>query len=171
MRLIQQHHHGFTLIELIITVAIAAMVIGGGIAGFVSFTDRQEVLNTAKEVQQMMRTAQSKARVRDVPSSCTNPDKPLLFYQVEVQSSEAVLRAGCGTFGSPVLVEVNKKTFPNNVTGPASTIILRFTTLEEGVTDGTNLILSSPQTITIKKAGSTSFNFNVAASGQISNIQ
>lgn len=163
MTLQQKNHRGFTLLELIITVAIMMVVVGGSIAGFVSFTDRQEVLNTAKEVQQMMRNAQSKARVREVPNiaGCITLEK----YRVQYNgSSTFILQAGCknatGTdvFGSGM----RTITLPTGVSvTPSGARSIDFSTLEEGVSGGT--------TFTFTK-GSNVFQFTVSASGSISNI-
>lgn len=75
---------GFTLIELIVSVAILSIVSAIGIAGFISFQDNQKVLSAAKEVQQLYVDAQVKARVKETPGSCTNP---LQSYVVKYTSS------------------------------------------------------------------------------------
>lgn len=158
------HYSGFSLLELIIATAIVVLVAGGGIAGFVSFTDRQEVLNTALEVQQLMRTAQSKARVRDVPDLCDAT--PLTSYQVTVESSSIALVAVCGSSQT-----IKTYTFPNGVTIiPQQSI--KFATLDQLVTkpDGSQLPGDPPLiTYTISK-GTYSFAFTVSSTGAISKL-
>lgn len=167
MRLFQKQHHGFTLIELIITVAIMALVVGGSIAGFVGFTERQEVLNTAKEVQQLMRVAQSKARVRDVPMDMAGPIKcnTLMMYRVYFNGSSSFnLRPGCNDplVNFPVMDSLTVQ-IPSGVsvtTSPALTW-LNFNTLGQDT--------SWSGTITFTK-GSNIFRFTVNSSGTVSNI-
>jgi prepilin-type N-terminal cleavage/methylation domain-containing protein len=170
MRLLQKHYHGFTLIELLITTAIAAIVVGGGIAGFIGFTDRQEVLNTAKEVQQMMRTAQSKARVRDVPTVCTGK---LSSYEVAITSTQATLTAICTTPLQQVLISTYKYSKALTVTGSPSLspLTLRFTTLEQGVLKSDDTPLGATTTFTFAVPASHSFSFTVSPIGKISTVQ
>ncbi len=163
MSILRRHHHGFTLIEILVTAAIAFLVIGGGIAGFGGFTDRQQVLNTAKELQQVFRSAQSKARVRDVPVGCVS----LLSYQVSLTSSSATLTAICGT-GGPYTIKTY--TFPSGVT-VSPTTTLRFTTLENGVQTSANAPLPNTVSYVVTNGTGISFTFDVSPTGTISNVQ
>lgn len=174
MRLLQTKYHGFTLIELIITVAISALVVGGGIAGFVGFTERQEVLNTAKEVQQKMRTAQSKARVRDLP----NQNCVLASYEVSfgATNNQAILRPICSptavaalpAYSFPSGVTIQSKIGAGLYTTPK---VIRFTTLENGVTDNavTPALLTDSVTYKVSE-GAIGYIFTVSPNGSISNV-
>lgn len=160
MRLLQTQQHGFTLLELLITAAISMIVVGGSIAAFVGFTERQEVLNAAKEIQQMFRTAQSKARVRDVPGAgCT-----LQSYQVSLHGTSSKLWAICNPGTS---IEIKTYTAPTGVGISGNTVL--FTTLENGVTDAGGALLLDAETYTVSK-GSNSFTFTVSPAGSISNV-
>lgn len=163
MSILRRHHHGFTLIEMLVTSAVAFLVVGGAIAGFTGFTDRQEVLNTAKELQQVFRSAQSKARVRDVPAGCVS----LLSYEVSLTSSSATLKAICGT-GGPYTIRTY--TFPSGVT-VSPTTTLRFTTLENGVQTSVNAPLANTVSYVVTNGTGTSFTFDVSPTGTISNVQ
>ncbi len=165
MSILRRHHHGFTLIEMLVTSAVAFLVVGGAIAGFTGFTDRQEVLNTAKELQQVFRSAQSKARVRDVPVGCVS----LLSYQVSLTSSSATLKAICGT-GGPYTIRTY--TFPSGVTLQTPTeSTLQFTTLENGVQTSANVPLPNTVSYVVTNGAGISFTFNVSPTGTISNVQ
>lgn len=163
MRLLQRQQRGFTLLELLITAAISMIVVGGSIAAFVGFTERQEVLNAAQEIQQMFRTAQSKARVRDVPSAaCTT----LQGYQVSLSTSGSTLWAICSSPTSTI--NIKTYAFPAGVTVIGTGAVL-FTTLENSVTDPDGNPLAT-MTYTASK-GSNSFTFTVSPSGSISNVE
>ena len=58
---------GFSLIELVVAGGIMAILVGGGIAAFIRFNEKQQVLGAARELQQLMRSAQTKARAREIP--------------------------------------------------------------------------------------------------------
>ena len=173
MRLFQKQHHGFTVIELLITITIAGIVVGGAIAGFVSFSDRQEVLNAAKEVQQMMRTAQSKARVREVPTLVgSEACKTLLGYQVQYLATPTKtfrIAPYCTTTNHSngiIGASIDLQTIPTDITVAAPDFV-RFGTLESGVSFPTSV---SEVLVTLSK-GTHSFTFSISASGNISNVE
>lgn len=62
---------GFTLIELLISVTIMALMVGGGVAAFITFNQRQGVQAAGQELKTYLRTAQQKASASDKPASCT----------------------------------------------------------------------------------------------------
>jgi len=62
---------GFTLIEMLISVTVMLLVVGGGIAAFLNFNDAQNLQGEGKELVSILRAAQSKARVGDRPDGCT----------------------------------------------------------------------------------------------------
>lgn len=162
MRLLQKKQHGFTLIELIITVAISALVVGGSIAGFVGFTDRQEVLNTAQQIQQALRTAQSKARVREVPTGCAT----LIGYEAVILSNQTYLRALCP--GYMALPGFSYPSLTITTVPPSASQVIRFTTLENGVKDfGGNSLLTTTYLVS---DGTYTFQFIVNSNGSISNV-
>jgi len=61
---------GFTLIELLVTVAIMILIFGSGVAAYLNLDRRQSLINVCKEIEQMSRSAQKKARVGDRPAGC-----------------------------------------------------------------------------------------------------
>lgn len=94
-------NNGFSFIELLITVSILIAVVGGGIASYISFNDRQTVIAATKELQTILRSAQTKARVRETPPACTQASGfPLQGWRVTAQAGVAGptvrLFASCG---------------------------------------------------------------------------
>lgn len=61
---------GFTLIELLVVITIGIMIMGGGIAAYITFNDRQNLQNGAKLLQTYLRSAQTKARAGEKPAAC-----------------------------------------------------------------------------------------------------
>lgn len=88
------------MIELLVTVAIMVLLFGGGIAAYLNLDRRQSLINVCKQIEQMARSAQKKARVGDRPTGC---DK-LTAYRVsrtatgpDVISLQAVCDSGTYT--------------------------------------------------------------------------
>jgi prepilin-type N-terminal cleavage/methylation domain-containing protein len=146
---------GFTMIELLVSVSILVLLMGGGIAGFINLNDRQTLVNSGKEVQLMMRSAQKKARVGEKPTGCDR----LVGYSVVVGSgsfSEAELRAECdnGSYVRQTYV------FPNNVI-VENAVSMRFVVLHGGV-EGAGTV-----SITF---GTRRLSFDVGKGGDISEV-
>ena len=75
---------GFTMIELMITVTIMMLMLGGGIAAYIRFNDRQTLQGASKQLETQMRSAQKKARVGDIPDGCDR----LVDYRVSMVNGE-----------------------------------------------------------------------------------
>lgn len=84
---------GFTLIELLVVISIVLLVTGAGIAGFINFNDRQQVLTKAKEIQALMRSAQVKARAGEGADVCRtmSPERVFKGYRVALQADGAAV--------------------------------------------------------------------------------
>lgn len=132
MKKLHSARQGFTLIELLIVSSITLIVVAAAIASLTTFQARQRALVAAKNVQQLMWSAQVKARVREVPThvDCQNPLNPLRGYYVNVQATSARLYARCGNTNVAVQDELN---YPLNVRVSANTGTYMFHTLERGV--------------------------------------
>ncbi len=63
---------GFTLIEMLVTMGVMVVVLGGGIVGFIRFNERQTVLEASKQIQTLVRSARVKAQVKDTPEGCSD---------------------------------------------------------------------------------------------------
>lgn len=163
---------GFTLIELLVTVSIILLVTGAGIAGFVNFNDRQQVQTTVKEMQDLMRAAQIKARSGEgatgatVADGCVSPNK-LKGYQVTVSGTAILLNRICVNPLTGIVASTTERSRINLgtvtvVMNPSNTVT--FLALKGGVDlGGTN-----PLSITITGTYSNiSYTFQVLPTGEI----
>jgi prepilin-type N-terminal cleavage/methylation domain-containing protein len=97
---------GFTLIELLIVIAIILLTVGGGIAGFISFNDRQTVLEEVKLLKTDFSTAKGKVNAGEIPVGCVGR---LSSYSVRYNSAlctgnQVCLVAVCDNGASEVMV-------------------------------------------------------------------
>lgn len=60
---------GFTLIELLVVISITVLLVGGGIAAYQRFNEKQIVISAAKDIVSMIRQAQRKTFAGDKPTS------------------------------------------------------------------------------------------------------
>ena len=76
-----------------VTTTIMLLMVGGGVAAYFNFNDRQTLVSAAKGLQTFIRSAQKKARVGDTPSSCDQ----LQGYSVSMSVGEhqALMKANC----------------------------------------------------------------------------
>ena len=105
---------GFSLIELLVVSAVMAIIIGGSIAGYVQFNEYQALVTTGRDIENMIKLAQNRARLRLV-EHCNNtdadPNTDFQGYRAVVGASGSVsVHALCGaiaesdmsTTGGPV---------------------------------------------------------------------
>lgn len=78
---------GFTLIEVIVVVSVAAILTTVGIASFSSYNQTEKVKTASLELVNALNTAKARAQSQEKPSSCN----PLNGYKVEFCYS-----GGCG---------------------------------------------------------------------------
>ncbi len=79
---------GFTLIEILVSITILLLIVGGGIAAYTRFNDRQQLVQSAKNMQSSFRLAQKKSRAGDKPEACNR----LEGYSIQGNSGESVLQ-------------------------------------------------------------------------------
>lgn len=118
---------GFSFVELIITVAVLIIVVGGGIAAFFRFNETQSVLAAGKELQTILRSAQTKARVRETPPDCDPAlGLPLQAWRVtapaNVPGATVQMYASCGRVGENNEIDVVRGTV-REYTLPSSIMI------------------------------------------------
>jgi prepilin-type N-terminal cleavage/methylation domain-containing protein len=146
---------GFTMIEMLLSVSIMLVLVGGGVAAFVTFNDSQQLKGATKELQTYMRVAQTKARLGDRPPTCGRLDG----YAVRVAESSNVLRmvAICD-IGD---VEVQTKTLEGitSIQVDNDVVDVEFGVLQGGVTNS--------GTISIQSDGGSVETFAVSAGGEI----
>ncbi|OGH23431.1 MAG: hypothetical protein A2698_00305 [Candidatus Levybacteria bacterium RIFCSPHIGHO2_01_FULL_42_15] len=90
---------GFTLVEIIFSITVIAILSVIGIAGFAQYGRVQSLNTSALELIAMMNTAKSRALSQKKPASCASAPlfAPLEGYQVVLTSSrEYKLESKCG---------------------------------------------------------------------------
>lgn len=148
-------NYGFTLIELIVVIAILGVISAIGIASLVSYSRSASLDNNTKDLAQMLLTAKQKAYDQVKPSACSSSTQQdsLTGYEVDINkvynpvscsppinsSNFYVLYAIC----SKNCVKVSEGTLATNLSFSASNNFF-FPVLTGGV------LSSNGQTVTIK---------------------
>lgn len=79
---------GFTLIEIIIGVAIVSIMMGIGLSSYAKAQDKQNMLKDARTVESLLKEAQKNATTGYIPSSgCTGH---IEYYRIDFTSSTNV---------------------------------------------------------------------------------
>ncbi len=143
---------GFSLIEMLISIGILMTIVGVGIASFLTFNDRQVVLNAGKDVQGQIKAAKAKAQAGDTPEGCTR----LEGYAVRISANgpRSRLLAVCENddyLDHPV-------DFPTGVTS-TDTIDITFLGLHGGV--------QGAETVTIQ-SDKWAYAFDITSGGEVS---
>lgn len=101
---------GYTLIELIVVIAIVGLMVGASIAGFNTLNQRQTVGNGGRELTSVMRIAQQRALAGTKPAGCTQ----LTGYRVNgtINTSDYTLSAVC----TNTTVVISSYKLPSGVT-------------------------------------------------------
>lgn len=70
---------GFTLIELLVTTTLGLFLMGGALAAYSSFSQRQDKVESARDVRAVLRAGRERSRDGDKPQSNCNQ---LNYYRV-----------------------------------------------------------------------------------------
>lgn len=143
---------GFTLIEILIVITITVLLVGGGIAAFINFNERQAILNSAKEVQIFLRSAQTKAKVGQKPTGCNQ----LEAYRVSGNVNGNTLQLLAVCVGAEVAV--SDYSLPDNLVFQSG-VDLSFLVLQGGV--------SAAQTVSLESTRGYHYEFEVTQGGEI----
>lgn len=146
---------GYTLIEILVVLAIMSLLFNFGSAGFRDFARRQALSGTAKNIQGDLRLAQANAATGQKPSGCTTT---LDSYSFNVKSaSRYTIEANCAV--STIVKDVN---LPSGITiSTPSLNPLKFKVLSQG----TNL--TSDWTLTLSQTGTNPVMVTVTPGGEI----
>lgn len=147
---------GFTMIELLVVITIITLLVGGGIAAFIEFNDRQTLQAAAKDVQSIFRTAQKRARSGAKPEGCDQLDGFSVRGQAGGNSYQLI--AICTLPSGSTEIVTQSYTFDPNVSFE-SNLDLKFQALHGGVTGAGSVILSS--------SGGKSYQFLVDQGGAV----
>lgn len=101
---------GFTLLELIIVIALMALTVGGAVATYRQFNDKQRVVSEAKQLIALLRTAQRRISVGDKPAACAG--RNLNGYTVSGSNSTYTLTVQCASMAN---ITVSTKTMASDM--------------------------------------------------------
>lgn len=87
MRKLSAQYPAFTFLEILIVITIMMLLLGSGIAAYITFADTQQMRAAAKEVQSYLRLAQKKARAGERPEGCTRLDA----FRVKTVATQSIL--------------------------------------------------------------------------------
>lgn len=132
------HQHGFTLIELLVAITIMMLLLGTGIVSYLRFNDRQGLVSGAQELSNVLRAAQTRARLGDRPAGCERLE--LYAVRMSVESSTVTSVAECenGSFAR------SEQTLTAG-TRAVDAIDVQFKVLHGGVINAGEILLESPQ--------------------------
>lgn len=147
--------NGFTLIELLITISIMMVILGGGIASYINFNDRQKVTTSAREIQQLLRSAQVKARVGQTPPGCSR----LAAYRVAGANGGSIVELSAVCEEPINIISLSTFTLPSGVT-LSNSLAVEYQTLQGGVTGA--------GTVAVTAGAGYNYEFAVDAGGAVS---
>lgn len=144
---------GFTLLELLISVTIMMLLVGLGVASFITFNERQQLVGAAKELQEFFRSAQTRSRTGDIPTGCGTFSG--YNVQMAIDNPSVQMYAVCSTGN----VLRSEKTLTGSVR-PTVAINMTFLSLKGGVTNASSVVLRLP-------SGDLTYSFRVTEGGEI----
>lgn len=129
---------GFSLIELLVVIAIILITTAGGFVTYRTFTQRQELVESGKQVYQALRAAQTKAQAGDKPSSCGASDTLRAFGVIGSSSATQVqIQVHCGSTSAVT----GTYQFNGNVV-LSSGFDVRFLTLYGGINSASPVVIT-----------------------------
>lgn len=152
----ERRQYGFTMIELLVVITIITLLVGGGIAAFIEFNDRQVLQAAAKDVQSIFRTAQKRARSGAKPEGCDQLDGFTVRGQAGSNSYQLI--AQCTVAAQSTEIITQSYTFDPNVSFETN-LDVEFQALHGGVVGAGTVIVST--------TGGKSYQFLVDSGGAV----
>jgi prepilin-type N-terminal cleavage/methylation domain-containing protein len=113
---------GFTLIELLVVIGITALLVGGGLAAYSRFNERQQVKGVGTGLYNDIRLIQGRALAQEKPEVCESGGEfegPLERFSLTFSSIDSyAITAWCG--GEEVDLGIQRQ-LPNGVTAVEGT--------------------------------------------------
>lgn len=151
-------HSGFTFIEIIVSIGILMLLMGGLLAGYNSYNQKQQLIQSALTLKAHLRLAQSRALSGLKPASgCTE----LVGYAVSFTSGAYSIQAQCKNGAVTSLVgSTTNVSLPSTISlvSPPATIV--FGVLTKG------LLRDTPVTLTLN-GFSKNYQLVVSTNGDI----
>lgn len=150
--------NGFTLIEILVVTTILALLIGGSIAGYSRFNEKQKLVQAGGTMKNVLRDAQSRAFTGEY-AGCPTPPNALKGWQVDFNNNS--ISAVCTT--PTALQPTIKYDLRAVVTVSANPTGILFTSFPKGATTAT---------VCLSQSGITppAYKITVDGSGTINDI-
>lgn len=145
---------GYTLIEIVVSVGILVLMLGGGIAAFIQFQEKQAIVAAINDLKVQLRVAQTRARTGDTPEECDR----LQSYAVRTSTTNGVTEVSMLAICDSGEIVRKEQDLLSGVT-LASDVDVRFLTLHGGV--------SGAATITLESNTGYRYEFEVSQGGEI----
>lgn len=120
---------GFTVIELIVVIAVMAILSGLGLVAFNQFNRKQAVVSTARMVISDLRLAQSKAYASEKPLECVSSSLTGYQFLINASNDGYSIVASC----PPAEKEIKKISFPQGITVTDGFTEIFFKSLRQGL--------------------------------------
>lgn len=160
--------NGFTLIEMVVSLALMGLLLGGSIVGYRKFNERQLVIQSGKELVSVMRLAQKRAGVGDKPdvAGCDGGEK-LDGYRIAGTQDTNTYTLSPLCDGSEVAAARTTYTLPTGIVFKQN-MDVRFLVLSRGV----ELTSGATQTFEVgsDQAPGYKYGVRVSRSGEIYEI-
>jgi prepilin-type N-terminal cleavage/methylation domain-containing protein len=104
---------GFTLIEILVTSAIIALLAGGGLAAYLDFNNRQILDTTANELKNNLRQARGWAMAGRKMGDCAGD---LVGYKVSFSTGSYTIKVACSSDDEVADDEVAEFTYDDKIT-------------------------------------------------------
>ncbi|MEK7513537.1 MAG: prepilin-type N-terminal cleavage/methylation domain-containing protein [Patescibacteria group bacterium] len=134
---------GFTLIELMVVVAISAVVMSGGIAAYRGFADKYQIKQAGSEFQTNLKLFQRKAMSGEKPTECLGGFEGIRVRRID--ASNYAFQAQCGTVdGDEQIIALPEGTIFNT-----ANFDLFFATLNSAVTGAQTVEITATGSVNI----------------------
>lgn len=158
---------GFTLLELLVAIAIASIALGLAIPSYRTFQARQELTQTAKTLETNLRSAQNQAF--SGAKNCGNASLTLTGWYVTFQSDAYTINARCGAaVGTQRSILLPPGITMSTIIPVGNSLLFRPINQDVGLIDGEGIVseLPSDAIITLTRGSSTA-TVTVRQSGDI----
>lgn len=156
--------HGFTLIEILITIVIIAVILGIGTVGYNNYTKRQVLIQEGLKLKDALRNAQTNASsgAKPISVSCTE----LVGYEVDFTVNSYSVKPKCNPDQPNVLVATTTIN-PQLLFNPVPPALL-FQVLDRGVqTTAIKTASDSAMIVIGQNGGNSTYTLTVASDGSV----
>lgn len=152
-----QKKSGFTLIELLVAITIFLLLTSVAMVNYRNLNQRQQLQQSANNLQEALRFAQKKSRVGEKPAGCDSPEV-LQGYAVRATATGTTYQLYAVCSNGDFVVGENTPLIGDTTFNLSTNLDLEFKILTGGV--------NAPVTITLQNQGLL-YQFAVNSGGEI----